>query len=106
MELRYTMYILSKMVVAITSTFDVVMVISGPPVVVGVTMFVLSISSLSEVKMVYAKKTYIWYCFTTYAYICIVGLEIFKLAKDVNLLHRTDNLFQLLLLIKFDCSNY
>lgn len=35
------------------ATYDVVlMVVSGPPVEVGVTMYVLSISSLSEVKMV------------------------------------------------------
>lgn len=30
----------------------VLVVVSGPPVEVGVTMYVLSISSLSEVKMV------------------------------------------------------
>lgn len=36
-----------------SATCDVVpVVISGPPVEVGVTMYVLSISSLSEVKMV------------------------------------------------------
>lgn len=33
--------------------------ISGPPVEVGVTMYVLSISSLSEVKMVQIMTTYL-----------------------------------------------
>lgn len=43
--------------------------ISGPPVEVGVTMYVLSISSLSEVKMVHSLSVplYIY----TYAYIYI-----------------------------------
>lgn len=53
------------------------MVVSGPPVVVGVTMFVLSISSLSEVKMVYIIRKILYFTMTCLTKIgqIVFGLE-------------------------------
>jgi hypothetical protein len=59
---------------------------AGTPVEVGITMYVLSISSLSEVKMVHVNATiFLYFIFRLllYLFVCVL----YALSHDHTILH-------------------